>query len=124
MRAAAKHWLGRHDFSSFRGAGCQSKSPVRSITEFNIEMHNELMVVDVLGDGFLYHMVRNMVGVLLPIGAGMRSVAWAEEVLLARDRKAAGITAPPQGLYLVGVKYPAEMQIPEATGALWFLQQG
>lgn len=123
MQAAAQYWVGEHDFSSFRAAGCQSKSPVRTIKSIALTRQGDMILIDVAGNAFLYHMVRNMVGVLLEIGAGRQPITWANEVLLAKDRKATFVTAPAHGLYLVGVDYPPAMQLPRSSSSLWFLEQ-
>lgn len=123
MDQAAQAWVGEHDFTSFRAAGCQSKSPVRSISKIRAERQGQMIILDVAGNAFLYHMVRNMVGVLLEIGAGKKPVSWAYEVLQAKDRRMAGVTAPAEGLYLTRIDYPQHMQIPCSSGNLWFLKQ-
>jgi len=120
MQAAANHLLGEHDFSSYRACGCQAKSPVRTVHELNIHKsiqsqsgeHGEFIMVDIEANAFLHHMVRNVVGVLSAIGAGEQPVDWSREVLEQRDRKLGGVTAPPYGLYLVGVEYPEKFGIP------------
>ncbi len=124
MHLAAQSWLGENDFSSFRAAGCQSKSPMRNLQKIEVTRRAELVIIDILADAFLYHMVRNMVGVLLQIGGGKRPVEWAREVLLARDRAKGGKTASPQGLYLFNVRYPQFLEIPEQNAELWFFKQG
>jgi tRNA pseudouridine38-40 synthase len=124
MHQAAQHWLGEHDFSSFRAVGCQSRSAVRTVSYITVKRSGELIVFDIMANAFLYHMVRNMVGSLCSIGTGKMPVEWSHELLLARDRTKASATAAPQGLYLVGVYYPDELQIPCATTNLWFLKQG
>jgi len=106
MQLAARMWLGEQDFSSFRGSGCQSKSPVRHLYSLEINRSGELIIFDIIANAFLYHMVRNMVGTLLEIGMGRKPAIWAQEVLIAKDRTKASVTAPPQGLYLAGVHYP------------------
>ncbi|HED38955.1 MAG TPA: tRNA pseudouridine(38-40) synthase TruA [Chromatiales bacterium] len=115
MQAAASYLLGEHDFSSFRAYGCQAKSPVRTVHELKLSRsgeRGEFIMLDIEANAFLHHMVRNIVGVLSAIGAGERPVEWAREVLEYRDRKLGGVTAPPYGLYLVGVEYPEEFGIP------------
>jgi tRNA pseudouridine38-40 synthase len=120
MRKAAQYWIGEHDFSSFRAAECQSKSPVRQMMEIQIRQINEFIIVDLTANAFLHHMVRNMMGVLMEIGSGVKSPDWAQEVLLARDRRKASITASPNGLYLVAVDYPAEFDLPVNETKPWF----
>lgn len=106
MHAAAQVLVGEHDFSAFRGADCQAHSPVRQVHRLRVRRRGELVIVDICANAFLHHMVRNIVGSLLPIGEGSRPAAWLGEVLAARDRRAAGVTAPAAGLYLVAVGYP------------------
>jgi tRNA pseudouridine38-40 synthase len=124
MLQASSHWVGRHDFSSFRAAGCQSKTPVREVKMISIESRGEMIIIDIIADAFLYHMVRNMVGVLLQIGSGKQPIEWAQQVLEAKCRTKAGITAPPQGLYLNAVSYPEHLGIPQQHSGLWFFNQG
>jgi tRNA pseudouridine38-40 synthase len=112
MQIAAQHLLGEHDFSSFRAAECQAKTPVRLMHEINIAAQGHVIYIDVRADGFLHHMVRNIAGVLLAIGAGEQPTDWAKTVLEARDRSQGGITAPPDGLYLTDVRYPECFDIP------------
>ncbi|WP_028239357.1 tRNA pseudouridine(38-40) synthase TruA [Stutzerimonas azotifigens] len=112
MRAAAACLVGTHDFSAFRAQQCQAKSPVKTIHHLELMQSGRLIVLDVRANAFLHHMVRNLAGVLMTIGAGERPVGWAQEVLAARQRKAGGVTAHPYGLYLVQVEYPEEFKLP------------
>lgn len=112
MAAAAEFLLGEHDFSSFRAADCQSKTAYRCVSRLQIEKAGVFIKVDITANAFLHHMVRNIVGVLLTIGTGKRPAEWARTVLLGRDRRLAGVTAPPQGLYLTQVEYPPQWQLP------------
>ena len=111
MHLAAQALIGEHDFSSFRAQGCQSHSPNRIMHFINVVRENEQIVVELSANAFLHHMVRNIVGVLMEIGLGKRSVNWAGELLDIRDRVEAGATAPPYGLYLGGVYYPEKYGI-------------
>ena len=113
MARAGRHLIGELDFSSFRGSYCQSPTPMRRVTGLEVWRRGDFVVVDIEANAFLLHMVRNITGVLLEIGEGRREPEWAREVLEARDRSAGGVTAPPQGLYLVKVGYPAHFGLPE-----------
>ncbi len=106
MRAAAAAWVGRHDFKSFETLGSEPETTVRTLEALEIagESGGEIRF-EVRGDGFLRHMVRNLVGTLIEIGAGRREAASAKAILAARDRSAAGATAPAHGLTLVSVDY-------------------
>jgi len=113
MREASHCLLGRHDFSAFRASGCQAKSPVKQIEHLRLLKFGQFIVLDIQADAFLHHMVRNIAGVLMSIGSGYKPVDWAQAVLQGRQRKAGGVTAHPQGLYLVRVEYPAEFILPQ-----------
>ncbi len=121
MQAAAKHLLGKHDFSSYRALACQAKSPVRNLQRLEVSRQGELIMLDLEADGFLHHMVRNIAGVLMTIGAGEREPDWSAEVLAHRDRTLGGVTAPACGLYLMAVSYPQEFTLPQlsSTAMVW-----
>lgn len=108
MRAAARLLLGEHDFSAFRAANCQAQSPVKEVRELGLVQQGRLIVLQARANGFLYHMVRNIMGVLLTIGRGDKPVEWAGEVLAGRDRNLGGVTAPAAGLYFVRAGYDRE----------------
>ncbi|TAN03366.1 MAG: tRNA pseudouridine(38-40) synthase TruA [Rhodanobacteraceae bacterium] len=112
MHAAAQALLGEHDFSSFRAVSCQARHARRCVTEISVRRDGEHVVVEIEANAFLHHMVRNIVGSLLEVGRGERPVAWIAELLAARDRNVAGITAMPQGLTFLGPKYPAQWNLP------------
>lgn len=112
MQQAACHLVGEHDFTSFRALACQAKHPVRTIHSLTVEQHHNHFIIDVRANAFLHHMVRNIAGVLLAVGSGERDPDWVGELLALRDRSAGGVTAPPQGLYLVNVEYPARFALP------------
>ncbi|MEC8881795.1 MAG: tRNA pseudouridine(38-40) synthase TruA [Pseudomonadota bacterium] len=105
MQQAANQWLGEFDFSSFRDSDCQAKHAVRKLMNFNIVAQGRFCVFYIEANAFLHHMIRNMMGVLIEIGRGDKPVSWALDVLRAQDRTQAGVTAPPQGLYLCQVSY-------------------
>ncbi|WP_372965156.1 tRNA pseudouridine(38-40) synthase TruA [Marinobacter sp.] len=114
MHKAAQVLKGEHDFSSFRAAGCQSRTPVRFLEKISVTRCGSYVVIDVQANAFLHHMVRNIAGALMAVGSGIHPVEWVGEVLAARDRKLAGVTAPPYGLYLVDVGYPERFGVPQA----------
>ena len=113
MREAAEYLLGPHDFSSFRAAECQAKSPVRNLTELEIKQQGDTIIFDLTADAFLHHMVRNIVGCLVYIGRGKHSPIWMKEVLEARQRRLAAPTFSPDGLYLRRIKYDAKWKLPQ-----------
>lgn len=121
MHEAAQALIGELDFTSYRAVACQSRTPMRNVHFVNVSRRGDLVVIDIQGNAFLHHMVRNIAGVLMAIGTGVKPVAWAEDVLLAKDRAMAAATAPPFGLYLVGVSYPAEFELPENNPGPYFL---
>lgn len=100
MRQGAKHLIGQHDFSSFQASGCSAKDPVRRIRKITIQKRNDVITCGFEGDGFLYHMVRNIIGSLVKVGLGTWSPEHIKEILEMKDRKCAGPTAPACGLYL------------------------
>ena len=122
MHEASQSLIGEHDFTSFRAVGCQSKSPFRNIEAISVRRFSHMLVLDIQGNSFLHHMVRNIAGVLMAIGSGNKSVSWCEEVLKARDRTKADVTAPPYGLFLTDVSYPDTFALPLSKGAPAFAQ--
>jgi tRNA pseudouridine38-40 synthase len=108
MNEAAQCLVGTHDFSSFRGSLCQAKSPIKTIEFIKLTQTQEKILLDIKANAFLHHMVRNIVGTLLRVGKGECEANWVAEVLAAKDRKCAGMTAQPQGLYFVKAFYPAQ----------------
>ncbi len=113
MQRAGQCLVGEHDFSSFRAQACQAKSPLREVRRLAVSRFGQRVAIEIEANGFLHHMVRNIAGVLMTIGRGDQPEAWAREVLETRDRAQGGVTAPPQGLYLLGVDYPAVFGIPD-----------
>ena len=114
MHAAAQRLLGEHDFSAFRAAGCQASTAIRTISDISVSRSGDWLTLDVTANAFLQHMVRNITGTLATVGLGEQDESWVTDVLESRDRKAGGIAAPPHGLTLVGVAYPAEFGLPAA----------
>lgn len=120
MATAAAQLLGEHDFSAFRGAGCQARSPVRRLERLAVHRGGDYLHVEVRANGFLYHMVRNIVGALVRVGSGEAEPGWLGDLLAARDRRLGAPTAPPQGLYLAEVHYPVGLELPSpAAGSFW-----
>jgi len=113
MTAGARHLIGRHDFSSFRASGCQSHTPVRNLMRIDITRRHDWIFINCQANAFLHHMVRNILGSLLQIGCGDRPAEWMQELLAARDRKLAGITAPAAGLVLMRIEYPPRFGLDE-----------
>ena len=120
MHRAAQSLVGTHDFSSFESAGSPRATSVRTILELGVARDKgragDQITIDVVADGFLYNMVRTIVGTLVEVGRGARPESWSLEVLQAKDRRRAGPTAPPQGLLLVDVNYDAARGGAQAVG--------
>ena len=112
MHAAAQALLGERDFSAFRSSQCQASHARRNLQRLDVRRIGEEIQLDVQANAFLHHMVRNLVGSLLPIGRGERPAPWLAELLEGRDRTLAGPTAAPQGLLFLGPLYPAECALP------------
>lgn len=105
MRRAARYLVGRHDFQAFRAEGWRPKDTMRTIKRLTITKDGRYIHITVVGDGFLYNMVRTIVGTLIQIGRGKRTPEDMKRILLSRDRKQAGPTAPAKGLCLMRVQY-------------------
>ena len=105
MHAAAQVLVGQHDFSTFRASLCQAQSPVKTLTRLDVRKAGEEIHIVAEARSFLHHQVRNMVGTLRLVGEGKWSRADVQAALDARDRTKGGPTAPPDGLYLTGVRY-------------------
>lgn len=112
MTDAAGRLVGTHDFTSFRAAECQAKSPVRELRAATVRAAGRYVVFEFVANAFLHHMVRNLVGSLVYVGRGRRSPAWIDELLGERDRRRAAPTFMPDGLYLAGIDYPAAWGLP------------
>jgi tRNA pseudouridine38-40 synthase len=116
MRDASRALLGSHDFSAFRAAECQARSPVKELRVAEISRHGDLVAFHFAADAFLHHMVRNLVGCLVKVGDGSRTPAWLSEVLEGRDRTRAAPTFAAAGLYLTAVEYDAGWGLPPRPG--------
>jgi tRNA pseudouridine38-40 synthase len=112
MHAAAQALVGEHDFSAFRALSCQARSARRRIDALRVWRDGDLVQLEVRANAFLHHMVRNIVGSLLEVGCGAQEDGWLGALLAGRDRAVAGITARPDGLYLIDVEYPPEHGLP------------
>jgi tRNA pseudouridine38-40 synthase len=112
MTSAARHLVGRHDFSSFRASECQAKSPVKTLSRAAILSYGEFIRFDFSADAFLHHMIRNIVGALVDVGAGKQKPQWIADLLDARDRTQGAPTFGAEGLYLTGADYPASCGLP------------
>jgi len=113
MQEAARDLVGEHDFSSFRALSCQAKRPVRSVHYCTLSRRSDTLELNIGANGFLHHMVRNIVGVLMAIGRREVPVSWVRELLAIRDRTRGGVTAPPQGLYFVRAVYAESFGLPQ-----------
>lgn len=113
MQDGAARLLGEHDFSAFRAANCQAKSPVKTMTRAEVRRFGSLLVFDFEATAFLHHMVRNLVGSLVYVGKGNQPAAWVDELLQARDRTAAAPTFSPDGLYFRGPIYEPHWGLPD-----------
>lgn len=112
MHRAAQALLGENDFSAFRTVQCQAPHPRRDLQEISVRREGDVVAIEVQANAFLHHMVRNIVGSLLPVGRGEQDEGWLGELLAGRDRTVAGPTAPSAGLVFLGPRYPAQWQLP------------
>lgn len=112
MQSAAQALLGEQDFSAFRTVACQSRTPMRNVHAITVARDGDHVVIEIQANAFLHHMVRNIVGSLVPVGRGEQPEAWIAQLLAGRDRAAAGPTAPAQGLTFLGPLYPARFELP------------
>jgi tRNA pseudouridine38-40 synthase len=120
MREAALCLIGEHDFSAFRASECQARTPVRDLRRLDIRRCGDYVVFELTANAFLQHMVRNIVGSLVHVGAGRQSPGWLDGVLRGRDRSRAAPTMSPAGLYLAEVSYEARFELPQAPRRVWF----
>ncbi|HED17827.1 MAG TPA: tRNA pseudouridine(38-40) synthase TruA [Gammaproteobacteria bacterium] len=120
MNQACEHLLGEHDFTSYRALACQASHAVRTIEHLSVSRKGEYVYIDIRANAFLYHMVRNIAGVLISIGQGEQSTSWSAELLAARDRSVGGVTARAAGLYFLSAHYPERYKLPAAPEAPFF----
>jgi tRNA pseudouridine38-40 synthase len=113
MREAARALVGEHDFSAFRAAECQAKTPVRTVHGLSVERRGQAIEFTIRANAFLQHMVRNIVGTLIYVGSGKHPPAWVAELLASRDRRKAAPTFAPEGLYLERIEYDGKWQLPQ-----------
>ena len=112
MAEAAAALIGSHDFSAFRSAECQANSPIRNVEKLTVARQGDWILIEATANAYLHHMMRNIAGLLIAIGRGDAPASWAREVLDGRDRKRNAATAPAEGLYFWGVRYPAVFGLP------------
>ena len=118
MREAAAMLLGEHDFSTFRAAECQAKSPIKNLSQADITQHGEFFLFEFSANAFLHHMIRNLVGSMIYVGNGEQPPIWMAKILEHRNRTHAAPTFSPDGLYLTGVHYDAKWGLPECQRKL------
>jgi tRNA pseudouridine38-40 synthase len=119
MRLAARRLIGRHDFSAFRAAECQARSPIKELRMASLARRGDYLIFDFRADGFLHHMVRNIVGCLVHVGVGNAEPEWMDELLVHRDRTRAAPTFMPDGLYLSHIRYPSRFALPDCGRIPW-----
>ncbi len=119
MQKACDRLLGRHDFSAFRAAECQAKSPEKELRLAKVKRKGDFLVCEFRADGFLHHMVRNIVGCLVHVGTGQAGPEWIDELLLHKDRTRSAPTFMPDGLYLSYIRYPSRFDLPETGRFVW-----
>ena len=112
MQAGAQHLIGEHDFSAFRAAECQSRSPIRRVDSLVVRREGPLVYFDIAANAFLHHMVRNIAGLLMAVGRGERVPDEVATLLASRDRRRNAPTAPAEGLCLRRIDYPAAFALP------------
>jgi tRNA pseudouridine38-40 synthase len=112
MQEGASYLIGEHDFSAFRASECQAKSPIRTMTQADVQVSGHYFVFSFSANAFLQHQVRNMIGALIYIGKGAYPPSYIKELLQKRDRTLSPPTFSPNGLYLTGVGYDAKWGLP------------
>jgi tRNA pseudouridine38-40 synthase len=120
MHEASQYLLGEQDFTSFRAIECQSHTPMRNVQKIEVHRLEDMVFIDITANAFLHHMVRNIAGVLMAVGAGKKNASWVKEVLEAKDRKLGAETAPAYGLYLTQVEYPKEFGVVQQVSSPLF----
>lgn len=118
MQRAANHLLGTHDFSAFRAAQCQAKTPVKLMHDITISRRGDIILFTLRASAFLHHMVRNIVGSLICVGSGNQRPEWMAEILASKDRSKAAPTFMPDGLYLAKIEYGPEWGLPQQDSVL------
>lgn len=113
MQSAAGYLLGCHDFSAFRSAECQARTPVKTLRRAAVSRHGDVLVLEFAADAFLHHMIRNIVGALVAVGQGKQAPPWMGDLLARGDRRAAPPTFSPHGLYFLGADYDSRFGIPD-----------
>jgi tRNA pseudouridine38-40 synthase len=118
MQVAANYLIGEHDFTSFRAAECQAKSPIKTLSQLDIMRQGDLIIFDLTAGAFLHHMVRNIVGCLIYVGKGKHPQQWLQQVLQACNRSLAAPTFAPDGLYLRRISYEAKWGLPAESSTI------
>ncbi|HEY9035555.1 MAG TPA: tRNA pseudouridine(38-40) synthase TruA [Pseudomonadales bacterium] len=121
MHRAAQALLGERDCSAFRAAGCQSSTPMRNVMSVAVQRREDWVVLEITANAFLLHMVRNIAGSLMAVGRGEQAEDWIARLLTAADRNLSAPTAPPNGLYLVAVRYSPGCHLPSLPKGPLFL---
>ena len=121
MHETAQVLHGRHDFSAFRSAGCSAQHAIREVTAISVSRQEDVVKIDITANAFLYHMVRNIVGSLITVGKGEKPGQWFADVFSGQDRKQAGVTAEPQGLCFMSVRYDPKYKLPDGVESFPFL---
>jgi len=124
MAEAAQALLGEQDFSAFRGAGCQSNTPMRNVKSIEVFQQGDIIAIEICANAFLLHMVRNIAGALMEVGRGTQQANWIGRLLEGRDRTQSAATAPAAGLYLIDVGYPAQFALPDRQPPAYLLGAG
>ena len=115
MRDGARHLVGEHDFTAFRAAECQAKSPIKNIAQLNIQQQGDTIIFELTANAFLHHMVRNIVGCLVYVGKGKHPPQWLHHVLVEKNRTLAAPTFAPDGLYLRRIQYDLKWGLPQTS---------